>query len=281
MHTARWTVVALVVPTIAALGIACDRTTSTEVERPGAAQAAPTFGHSNNDDDSDGDNGRLRAEPFVFVGRAGDCGPGYAAGSQIVTAAWLGGMGLPDNGGQNSGANPTDNPNKNDPHLGLLLSKNGPTPDCSSSGARITGVRGMQAGPTFELGFDYRNGGHCGAGAPRFNVTVRSGPQKTETFHFVGGCANSAPVAAEQDPAQWTRVRFTAAQQFPPIPAGSKIQSISILYDEGTDTPSTNATSQEPSGVGLAVIDNIFINGRFIRGGRGIAEPRGRGRDDR
>src|SRR5688572_25951575 len=56
MHTARWTVVALVVPALAALGIACDRTTSTEVEQPGAAQAAPAFSGSNNDDDSDRDN---------------------------------------------------------------------------------------------------------------------------------------------------------------------------------------------------------------------------------
>ena len=49
------------------------------------------------------DNGdKLSAVPFEFVGAAGDCGNGYAAGSRIVTAAWLGGMGLPDNGGQNS-----------------------------------------------------------------------------------------------------------------------------------------------------------------------------------
>jgi hypothetical protein len=244
MRTTRWTVVALVVPTIAALGIACDQRTPTETLRPDDARATA----SRSGRDSDGDNdGRLRAVPFVFVGTADQCGG--AAGSSIVTAAWLGGMGLPDNGGPNSNVtNPANNPNKNDPHLGLLLSKNGPTPDCSSSGARIMGVRGMGAGPTF--------------------VT------KMETFHFVGGCANSASTPAEQD-LQWSQVRFTAAQQFPPIPPGSRIQSISILYDEGTDTPSANALSQEPSGVGLAVIDNIFIDGKFIRRGRGIAEPHG------
>jgi hypothetical protein len=49
-----------------------------------------------------------RAIPSVFVGKAGDCGTGYAAGSNIVTAAWLRGMGLPDNGGLNSNrVNPT------------------------------------------------------------------------------------------------------------------------------------------------------------------------------
>src|SRR3954469_15346155 len=52
------------------------------------------------DNDHDRDNNKLKARPFVFVGKAGDCGP--APGSNIVTSAWLGGMGLPDNGGANS-----------------------------------------------------------------------------------------------------------------------------------------------------------------------------------
>jgi hypothetical protein len=201
----------------------------------------------------------LRAVPFEFVGKAGDCGTGYPAGSHIVTAAWLGGMGLPDNGGSNVGANTQDNPNKSDRHSGLLLSKNGPTPDCSSSGARIQGVKGMTVGAAFELGFDYRNGGHCGAGAPRFNVTTTSG------FSFAGGCANGVASAAPQDPLQWTRIRIfptLAGQGFPPIPVGSVIDSISILYDEGTDT-----ANNDTQGVGLAVIDNIDIGGQLITSG--------------
>ena len=207
------------------------------------------------------DDDGLQAKPFTFVGAAGDCGTGYPAGSRIVTAAWLSGMGLPDNGGQNSNpANPTDNPNKKDRHSGLLLSKNGPTPDCSSSGARIRGISGMIVTATFELGFDYRNGGHCGAGAPRFNVTTTTG------FSFAGGCANGVQSSAPQDPLQWTRVRIfptLAGQGFPPIPVGSQIASISILYDEGTDT-----ANNDTQGVGLAVIDNIDINGELITDGR-------------
>ena len=87
-----------------------------------------------------------------------------------------------------------------------------------------------------------------------------------ESFHFVGGCSNdSTPTPAPQD-AQWTRVRFeliNPAESFPPIPPGSTIVSISILFDEGTDT----ASLQDPNGVGLAVIDNIFIDGRVITRG--------------
>src|SRR6267143_6906825 len=153
------------------------------------------------------DDRKLEAVPFEFVGKAGDCGA--AAGSRIVTVAWLKGMGLPD----------ADDPNKKDHHSGLLLSKNGPTPDCSAAGASIKGVKGMTVSETFEVGFDYRNGTHCGAGAPRFNVTTRAG-----TFHFVGGCANDhAPTPAPQDPLEWTRVRFQTSdptESFPPIPPG-------------------------------------------------------------
>src|SRR5205823_13362446 len=175
---------------------------------------------------------------------AGDCGP-PTAGSHIVTAAWLGGMGLPDTDGDAAlnGVPAT----ADDPHRGLLLSKNGPSTDCSSAGARITGVKGMTVDAAFTLGFDYRNGGHCGAGAPRFNVVAKpaTGPN---TSHFVGGCANGVQTAAPQDPAQWTRARFTPAQQFPAIPPGSRLVSITLIYDAGTDT----ATDQDLNGVGLA-----------------------------
>src|SRR6476619_5378789 len=67
----------------------------------------------------------------------------------IVTAQWINNIGLPDGGGSN---------------FGMLLTKNGPTPTNAASGAVITGVNGIAL---TELGFDYKDGGHCGAGAPR------------------------------------------------------------------------------------------------------------------
>lgn len=64
-------------------------------------------------------------------------------------------------------------------------------------------------------------------------------------------------------------------ESFPVIPAGSRIVSISILYDEGTDV----VLPTNPGGIGLAVIDNIFIDGRTIT--RGSSDDRGdRDRDD-
>ncbi len=206
---------------------------------------------------------QLRAIPSVFVGTAPGCAPS-PPGSRIVTAAWLNGMGLPDNAGANNNLTAAQ---RDDPRSGLLLSKNGLTTDCSAAGADITGVKGIVLTATSELGFDYRNGGHCGAGAGRFNVTVNNIVTGTQTFHFVGGCVNdTSPIAAPQDPAQWTRVRFgtsNAAESFPVIPPGSTVVSIELILDVGTDTAST----QDPMGVGLAVIDNIYINGKVIASG--------------
>src|SRR5262245_8516043 len=204
------------------------------------------------------DDDELRAVPFVFVGAPGDCGP--LPGSNIVTSAWLPGMGLPDNSGPNTATNAADR------RFGLLLSKNGLTSDCSAAGAEIKGVRGMRVTSPFVLGFDYRNGTHCGGGAPRFNVTVKTGG--VESFHFVGNCATDTPVGATQDSAQWTTLRFGTASQSPPIPSGGRVVSIEIIFDEGTDQPG----AEDPRGVGLGNIDNIYINGRVIRSGRGI-EP--------
>jgi len=62
--------------------------------------------------------------------------------------------------------------NKNE---GLLLAKTGPTNNNASAGATINGVRGDVL---TEVGFDIRNGTHCGAGAPRFNIVVEGSPSE-------------------------------------------------------------------------------------------------------
>ncbi len=195
-----------------------------------------------------------------------------------MTSAWLRGMGLPDSSDLERNTTLPDTltgaASRRDPHTGLLLNKNGPTADCSSAGATIHGAKGLLVGPVpdaaFVLGFDYRNGTHCGGGSPRFNVLARHG-SNDPTFHFIGGCASGVATPAPQDPTEWTRVRLlnTAATAFPPIPPGSAIESIELIVDEGTDTISL----QDPQGVGLSVVDNIFVNGLFIRSGQGIAQP--------
>jgi hypothetical protein len=254
-----------------ALLVACDKMdapTETAVgTAAGTSTAAsgPAFLSTN-------DNHSPNANPFTFVGRAGDCGAGSPAGSRIVSALWMGGLGLPDNGGANNSP-PTDlsnAPNKDDAHYGLLLSKNGNSAICASAGAVIEAVKGTVLNGGATLGFDYRNGGHCGAGAPRFNLVTKEPITNQQTFHFVGGCANGTKTPAPQDPLEWTQVRIgltNPAQTFPVITPGSTILSLTILYDEGTENPST----EDPRGVGLATVDNIFIDGEYIRSGGGPA----------
>lgn len=204
--------------------------------------------------------GKAKSSNFTFVGKVDECGTGYPAGSRIVTSAWIKGLGLPDNGGLNfTPGDPTNNPNKSDNHTGLLLSKNGTTADCSSAGLTLKKVKGTVVTATYALGYDYRIGGHCGAGAPRFNVDTDVG------FFFVG-CANAPQSPAPQNPAEWNRTRSVlstcGSECFPgPIPVGAVIKSINIIYDEGTDASSVD----DPEGSGMIVLDNLFINGQFIR----------------
>ena len=110
-----------------------------------------------------------------------------------------------------------------------MLSKNGPTPNCSAAGAEIVG---WTEGDTLsQLGFDFRKGGHCGAGAPRINVTDTS-----DTTYFFG-CAHGTHSPAPQTP-EWERVRFTGADGFPAtfVFGETPVKSIEIVFDEGTDT---------------------------------------------
>ena len=109
------------------------------------------------------------------------------------------------------------------------------------------------AGTLTELGFDYRNDGHCGAGAPRFNVYTTAGT------YFFFGCAYGVhtPVPGTTD---WTRVRFLDADAFPadgvtPFPGfgTAVVIGIDIVFDEGTDV-----------GPGFAMLDNIDVNGMLI-----------------
>jgi hypothetical protein len=138
---------------------------------------------------------------------------------------------------------PGDSKNK-----GLVLIKTGPSvANFASADAFITGI--PSSGITLtELGYDIRIGSHCGAGAPRFNVQDSTG-----TIHFVG-CNSPAPSSITPGTG-WERRRWDAtalAAAFPPILSTTVVNSITIIFDEGTDTP--------PGLLGGAVLDNIDIN---------------------
>ncbi len=155
-------------------------------------------------------------------------------------ADWVKQLGLPDSLG--------------DSNYGLLLSKNAST---TTNAAPVVEIRGVKGITLTELGYDVRNGGHCGAGAPRFNVVTTDG-----VTHFIG-CASPppsvtpAPATADGATMGWQRLRWTnMAAVFPPIATGSTVQSIFIVFDEGVDTG--------PDFSGMVVIGNIDVNGVLI-----------------
>jgi hypothetical protein len=140
--------------------------------------------------------------PWTFVGAAGDCGPGYPAGTPGgVVSAW-----------DNSTGNPSPS---------LRLEKNVATTDCSSAGATVNGVNGITL---TELNFDYK--GYCGAGAPRFNVVTSD-----NVTHFFGCASGTASPTGNG----FTHVVFdptNPTQAFPVIAPGTTVSSIDIVQDE-------------------------------------------------
>jgi hypothetical protein len=93
--------------------------------------------------------------------------------------------------------------------------------------AVIEGVEGMPVSALGDLGFWWRTDGHCGAGAPRFNLRLQNVPG---TFFI--GCQGMVPFGTQTDNNGflWQRRFFPAGL----LPAGT-VASLSIVYDEGEE----------------------------------------------
>jgi len=232
-----------------------------------------------------GDEGKFEVKPAEFD----------PIHTHLVNAAWLTGIGCPTNaqladanaqgqavpgGTYTDGGCPIGDP-KDKNVEGLLLAKTGPTANFAASFAEI---KGLKKNTTLtELGWDIRKpfpagnsdarGSHCGAGAPRWNVETTSEPTAgSGTFFFIG--CNSPPPAQTGGPASgFTRDRWsgaglvgfsTTSGLFVNL-SGATIKSLAIVFDEGQDA------AGGPDSFGLAVLDNIDINGTLV--GRGPTDP--------
>jgi hypothetical protein len=188
----------------------------------------------------------LKVKPDTFIDTAGAFGdpvdPGAAA-SQWVNKS--GTTSTPDLFGE-----PAD--------FGLVLAKNVDTSVAAAGLAAINGLEGKTVTANAEFGYSFRDDGHCGAGAPRFNVTVTDGTNETT---YTVGCANPATTTSSVN-ADWTAKTWTPTNFFlldaDPVPAplvGSEIVSVVLVFDEGTDV-----------GPGEAILDDISFN-NLVAGG--------------
>lgn len=282
----------LICPAILCLNSACDRTEAPTSSPTGRAPRADLTAPAPNtdwlaralslgvivsddpravawtdEDESDEANDPIKVVPFDFD----------PFKSSLVRARWLRGTGCPtavtytdyNTGSQMTAADPgcpSGDPKDSRRNEGLLLVKTGPTGNNASAGADLKGVKGITL---TDLGYDIRKGpdalsptgSHCGAGAPRFNVQTSNG------FYFVG-CNSGTPGPSS---ASWLRLRWG-----PPCVLGynvtmgfsfgcvtGDVQSIAIVFDEGQDAMGG------PDMFGLAVLDNIDVNGQLVGRGPG------------
>src|SRR6202158_5537242 len=186
------------------------------------------------------DEGFSQAKPFIY-----DPGKTY-----LVQGTWLDGIGCPT--GAKVATYPATTPtgtftaagcqtrdSSDKTNQGLLLVKTGPGSNNASAGAVLTNVKGITL---TDIGYDLRKpgapgdaaGSHCGAGAPRFNVTTSDG------FWFVG-CKSGDTSGL-------------------PSPFTGTVKSISIVFDESQDTG--------PDNFGVAILDNIDVNGVLVGQGK-------------
>lgn len=169
-------------------------------------------------------------QPFEFVGTVENCG---VAGVDTVTAEW-----------DSSTGNPSPS---------ILLEKLGATANCAAAGVDIiTSLEGGPISALTELNFEYEDGGHCGAGAPRFNVQVDG------TTYFLGCSGGVHTPTSDPD---WIHVEFGLAEfAAAGIPETGTLEDVYIIFDEGEDTPSGGTIGTS----GTVNIDNISVNGQVV-----------------
>lgn len=134
----------------------------------------------------------------------------------------------------------------------IVLAKNCPTATHAAAGIEIVSdLEGQSITELTELNFEYRNGGHCGAGAPRFNVVV-------DGMTYFLGCTQGIATDLGNG---WTRVEFGVTEfAAAGIPATGTLEDLLIIFDEGADTPAGGTIGT----AGAVTLDNVSINGEVV-----------------
>jgi hypothetical protein len=146
-------------------------------------------------------------------------------------ATWLDGYGVP----VQSKKDPTSQ--------GLVIRRNPSASKAAIAGAALKGAAGSQLS---QLSFDLRSDSECSTQAPQFVIVTAD-----EIVHK-GGCASGTTQALTAS--GWRRVSFDPAnpgQLSPAVAPGMAVKTIALVMDH-------------PIGTGMAVLDNINVNGRYV-----------------
>ncbi len=132
---------------------------------------------------------------------------------------------------------------KDPSNQGLVLTRNPSAPKAAIAGAVLKGAAGSQLST---MSFDLRSDSECSAQGPQFIVVTAD-----EVVHKAS-CA-SGTVQSLSVPG-WQRVSFNPAdahQLTPAVAPGMAVKTIALVMDH-------------PTGSGMAVLDNINVNGRYV-----------------
>lgn len=143
-------------------------------------------------------------------------------------ASWKGGEGLEDRTGRKDQA--------------LYLQKMTATTTFAAGVAVFDHLDGFTTDDVLPLEFWVGDDGHCGAGAPRFNVRIQ--PAVGPAFTYFVGCQAMTPGATEVADNGRT---FQQRTYDGPLPAG-EVVGLAIVFDEGNDV-----------GTGFVYLDDIRV----------------------
>jgi len=152
----------------------------------------------------------------------------------------------------------------------LYFQKMVPTTTFAAGVAVVNGVAGMRASELTGLSWEHRTDGHCGAGAPRWNIGVDDGDGNHYTLFL--GCSAATHTSAGTP---WCKDSYAGATildlgaanagfnatQLTAIRAGT-LTSLALVFDEGTDNPGNPVPECGPgsTGAGFVFLDNIMVN---------------------
>ena len=150
--------------------------------------------------------------------------------------SWVGHQGLAD-------------AHRGDSNQALYFQKMTLTSTFAAAVAKIEGINGTPVSALTGLSFYVRSDGHCGAGAPRWNVTINPGDGSGTRTYFIG-CAEMLPRDVGFTPDGKMYVQRTMPSWVLPSMIGSTgtVTALSIVFDEGTD-----------QGSGYTYLDNIAV----------------------
>jgi hypothetical protein len=167
-------------------------------------------------------------------------------------SAWKAHQGEPDSKGSDDQA--------------LYFQKMTSTATFAAGAAVIKGVAGLRADELTGLAWDHREDGHCGAGAPRWNINLQDAAGNPYTVflgcnaaqHTQKGMFSGHGWCRDTQPSPAAAIQAATGRSA----ASLTLTSLVILFDEGTDTPNpppAGCAQESLAPGGFVYLDNIEV----------------------